>query len=136
MTNQQHSHNFVCCYTLFTVWKLGASGWGEDRHLNLIAPRFAGSACRSKLCDQGHQRAWGLWWLSSCNNLALLLYSTEYISVGVDSLTYIFLVEWIHKLSPLLLCRFQFMNGGDRLPEVVGHRQEGILKVSKIYFGM
>uniref|UniRef100_A0A0R0LMR7 Glucose-1-phosphate adenylyltransferase/Bifunctional protein GlmU-like C-terminal hexapeptide domain-containing protein n=1 Tax=Glycine max TaxID=3847 RepID=A0A0R0LMR7_SOYBN len=27
-----------------------------------------GSACCSKLCNQGHQRTWGLWWLSSYFN--------------------------------------------------------------------
>ncbi|KAJ1408094.1 hypothetical protein SESBI_23828 [Sesbania bispinosa] len=43
---------------------------------------------------------------------------------------------WFHKLPPLLLCRFLFTNGGDKLPAVVGLQGEGILKVSETYFDM
>jgi len=90
---------------LFTFGKLGAQGLVEISD-------HTGSACCSKLCHQGHQRAWGLRWLSSCNDSIRI---TEFYNMVCT-----FPVQYIYKLPLLLPCRFQFTNGVGKLPVDVG----------------
>ncbi|XP_025616877.1 probable UDP-3-O-acylglucosamine N-acyltransferase 1, mitochondrial isoform X3 [Arachis hypogaea] len=57
------------------------------------------SACCNKLCNQGHQRAWGLWWLSSCSSSQMAETSRQKFPTPVKRNTYIQQTDFLYGVS-------------------------------------